>query len=482
LILTIREAQKRHRPSFLDLDFTAQTRFLNDTSPLKVGLCTRRAGKSFGMGLGLLRAAYYTPGCNCLYVALTRDSAKKIMWKDVLKVIDKEEGLNCKFHENDLTCTLPDPINSVIYLLGADSSEKEKAKMLGQKYRRIVIDEASQYSINLEELVYGTLKPSVADYRGDIYLIGTPSDIHKGLYYELTQGQDPTTPHTWKAKGWSGHAWSAFHNPYMAEKWQAEIDDLKLANPLIDETPLFQQNYYGRWCINESALVYRFNRERNLWSGALPKYDKGDWHFILGVDLGYNDPSAFSLCAYHDNDPCLYVVYCEAKAKMDITEVAERIRIYQYRVQHEFKQTIEAMVVDGSNKQAVEEMRRRHDLPVQATMKTGKSDFIELMNGDFIMGKIKVHETQAYDLTVEYGSLIWNEHSIKREEHPACPNHCTDATLYAWRKCYQYLSTKPQSAPKPGTKEWFDAEAAEMEAMELARLEEEKVMERDWSW
>jgi hypothetical protein len=40
----------------------------------------------------------------------------------------------------------------------------------------------------------------------------------------------------------------------------------------------------------------------------------------------------------------------------------------------------------------------------------------------------------------EYGQLIWDERSPRREEHPAAPNHCADAALYNWRHCYSYLA------------------------------------------
>ena len=64
-------------------------------------------------------------------------------------------------------------------------------------------------SIDLNELVYGVLKPAVTDYRGTICLIGMPGNLKKGLFFELTQGQDPGSAGTWSKMGWSGHRWSA---------------------------------------------------------------------------------------------------------------------------------------------------------------------------------------------------------------------------------------------------------------------------------
>jgi len=127
-----------------------------------------------------------------------RDSAKKIMWKDVLKPISRQLMLNARFNETELTATLTN--DSVIYLLGVDSAEEEKKKLLGQKYKLVVIDEAASFSVDLNELVYGVLKPSVADYRGTICLIGTPGNVKRGLFFDLTQGQDPSAAGTWSGR------------------------------------------------------------------------------------------------------------------------------------------------------------------------------------------------------------------------------------------------------------------------------------------
>ena len=64
---------------FYDPDFVAQKDFVLDDSPRVSALCTRRAGKSFGVGLKLLRAAYREPESTCLYLGLTRQTAKRIM-------------------------------------------------------------------------------------------------------------------------------------------------------------------------------------------------------------------------------------------------------------------------------------------------------------------------------------------------------------------------------------------------------------------
>jgi len=425
-------AAEKKEPVFRTPEHAWQTRFLDDPSRMKALLCTRRAGKSYAAGLMLLEAAYKNPGVSCLYVALTRASAKRIMWKDVLKTIDREQGMKCRFNETELSVTLPN--GSIIYLLGMDADEQEKEKALGQKFKAVAVDEAASYNVDLNEIVYGILKPATADYRGTIALIGTPGNMKKGLFYNLTKNQNPGEAGQWEKDGWSCYRWTAFENPRVADQWKAEIEDLKLANPLIEETPLFQQHYLGKWVVNENNLVYRFNEDKNTFAELPALQNNGRWHYVLGIDLGFNDPTAWVVCAYHDFDRTLYVLGAHKKEKCDITEVADQTRKLMSRFE------FDRIVIDNANKQAVEEMRRRHDIPLTPAEKAGKSDFIELMNADFVSGYIKLHRKAAASLAEEYSTLIWDERSTRREEHPAAPNHCADAALYAWRHCYQWLS------------------------------------------
>src|SRR5687767_10249922 len=105
------------------------------------------------------------------------------------------------------------PNKTVCYFVGADTSEDEKRKLLGQKFKKAWCDESGEYRINLRDLVYQTLKPAVSDYRGQIGLTGTPDDFlgpadEPYLFYAVTRdGYDPKTDK--HDSGWSVHRWSA---------------------------------------------------------------------------------------------------------------------------------------------------------------------------------------------------------------------------------------------------------------------------------
>lgn len=432
-------------PKFLDGVYKLQDEFIEHPSKFKAFFATRRSGKSYTGGLYALKTAYENPGCSVVYIALTHDSARKIMFKDVLKPLNRKLRLHAKFNETNLTVTLPN--GSVVYLVGADSSEDEKNKLLGQKYKLAIIDEAASFTIDLRELVYGTLKPAMADLGGTIVMLGTPGNLTKSLFFDITTGKEP---------GWHVVHANTSANPYMAEKWRKEIEELTANQPYIIETPFFKQMYLGQWVIDLDSLVYKFNEDRNVYTD-LPMLSNGEWQYLLGVDLGYEDASAFVVVAYHEHNKVLFIMDTFSKSKMDITDVADKVR--QFKTTYD----ISKIIIDGANKQAVEEIQKRHGIALTTADKTGKSDFIEIMNAELILGRIKVHSTKARALVDEWLGLIWKEKGTKREEHPNCPNHLADACLYAWRYCYSYLSEPLKPKPQPGTKDWFDSQVSDME-------------------
>jgi len=430
------------KPQLLDKDFQKQCSFIQDQARRKALFCTRRAAKSYTGGLYLVQEALDRPNSNCLYLGLTRASAKGIIWKDILKDINTRNRIGMAFNGTELTATMNN--GSVIYVTGADADEDEMEKLLGRKYRLVVIDEAASFTVDMRKLVYGILGPAVVDQGGTICLMGTSGDLTQGLFYDVTTGAEP---------GWKLYEWTAHDNPYVAAQWKAELEDIAANRPLFMQTPLFKQWYLNQWVIDTEKLCYRFDAAKNIYQ-SLPFYKTGSWSYVLGVDLGYSpDPSAFVVTAFHEHDPNLYIVETYKATEMDITDVANRIKEYQSKYDA-FK-----VVIDGSNKQAVEEMQRRHGIALTAAEKTGKSDFMQLMNAEFIQGKIKL-SGNSRELMDEYAKLIWvvdgEKIAIPRKENPNCHNHLTDAALYAWRYCYQFLSAPAKKPIDPRDKsQWL---------------------------
>jgi len=441
--------------SLIDDNFSAQRDFIRDRNPFFAGICTRRAGKSYGGATKLVVDGLETEGCNLGYLALTRMSAKAILWKDCLKVIDRKHGLKSRFNETELTCTLTQS-NSTIYLAGADATDEEMEKFLGRKYRTVLIDEAASYRRDLRELVYSVLKPAVADYRGQIGLLGSPRSIKSGLFYDVTNGKEP---------GWSIHKWTTFDNPHMAENWKEEIEDLKARFPGIEKTPSFRMNYLGEWAIDDSLRVYKFDHQKNALN-SLPTQQP---EYILGVDLGYSpDPTAFALCALYDTNPRKFVVIKSFKQTgMIISDVAETIKTFIR------KYGPMRIIMDAADKQAVEEMRQKHQIPIISADKHGKAGVIEVMNSDWMTGSIQVYEPENADYIQELEDLVWDEREEKRIEDSGCANHLCDAVLYAWRKAFMHSFVETEKKINPHSIEAIEAwENQQDEIIERKKVED----------
>lgn len=439
------EAQVNRTPNLVDDHFQKQKDFILDPALRKGIFTTRRGGKSNTFGRAMFKECYDFPGSTQLYFGLTRGSAKFIMWDDIIKSLNRDLRLGGEPNESELTFRIPN--DSKIMLAGADSKYEEIEKKLGGKPRCIILDEAGSFRRDLRHICYEMMEPALADLEGWLGMGGTPTEITSGLFFDMTTGKEP---------GWSVHEWDTLDNPYMREKWARKIAWLIKNNPRIVETPAFRRMYRKEWVIDDISKCYKYQIGRN----DIDELPKGDnWTYVLGIDLGYDDSSAFVVSAFNEFDRNLYFVEAHKASGMIISDVVARIRYY-IDLYKPYK-----CIVDNASKQSVEEMKQRYHLPLEKADKQGKAEFIEMMSSEFILGYIKLLPS-CNKLATEYGALIWDKKALpKREEHPACENHLCDAALYNWRHCFQYLS-KDKPAKKTEEEkidEWFDNRAMEIE-------------------
>jgi phage terminase large subunit len=470
-ILAKRQLNKVDPQALFDPRFPHQVNFIKDPAKLKALFCTRRAAKSYTAGLYMIYEALMNPGCNCMFIGLTRASAKAIIWKDILKVINKKFNIKAVFNLTELTMTLTN--GSVIYVTGIDSDAEEMDKLLGRKYRLVCIDEASMYTQSLEKLVYGILKPAMTDPnrggdRGTICMMGTSSNYTRSLFFKVTTRAEP---------GWSLHQWSAHDNPYVAKQWQEELDEIDNLRPLFKETPLYKQWYLNMWVIDEDKLVYKYNPDKNAFDNRpahlMTPTEMLKWTYILGVDTGWEDDNAFVLTAFHENDPKLYILKTFNKPKMTFDQVV--IKIKEFMLDSEMSPA--KVIIDGANKQGVESMKQRSQIPFEYADKQGKVDFIEMLNADLIQEKIKIN-SKCTPLIDEMMGLVWKTEADKivfpKTENPSLPNHLCDAFLYAWRNGYHYMFSNQEEHIPIGSKRWYEKQAEGIWEREREKLTKEQ--------
>lgn len=454
-LLSLREQRSNNKLNAVISDaFLEQRIFIDDPAKHKALHCTRRAAKSYTAGLYMVETCLKYPRSNCLFIGLTRQTALDIIDKDILQIINRKHNLEIQVNKSSLLYTFPN--GSIIKVGGVDMSEDEMNKLLGRKYKLACIDEGSLYTVNMRHLIFDVLGPAMADEEGTICFLGTSSNIAQGLFFDITNGRE---------QGWSIHRWSAHQNPHI--NWQKQLDEIQTNRPLYMETPQFRQWYLNEWVIETDKLVYKFHPERNLFRDLPYPQSKG-WHYILSCDLGWEDDTAIILSAYHDNDPTFYVLKAFAQKHMTFDMVEKKLLEFLNDKQY----PCNSVIIDGANKQGVETMTMRSNILFEYADKLGKADHIEILNGDLIQGKVKIHQ-DAHDLIDEMMALVWKTSGDKivypKKEHPSLPNHRVDALLYGWFNGYHFLAQPAKVAHMPGTIEYIK---------EQEDLHKEAIMER----
>lgn len=465
--------------------FPQQLQVITDPAKNKSGICPRRSGKSWtAMSYGF-DVCLRKPNARVVIVTLTLKSAKNIYWFEI-QDFARRFGLKIDTYTNELRIDFPD--GSKMSLVGAESRAQIE-KLRGGKYDLVIIDEAKSYPpAVLRELIYEVVRPALLDRDGTLLMIGTPGNILSGPFFEATFPEHKNDKGRMSSRTyadpeafwlnnpderwlWSRHFWTLKDNITTPHAWERALDD-KLMSGWTDDTPMWQREYLGRWVASEAAFVYAFaslvhtEPEKVCWE---PDFVEGnqfglpadeDWHYVLGLDLGWEDDFAAVLGAYNPYDGTLYQVWEYKDNHQDLDQVAMHI---MHAV--ELAGKVDKIVADaaGLGKMVIETLNRRHGLNIEPAEKKEKQDFIELLNTDYHSGRVKI--LKQGDLSLENQGLQWDigdsskaqlARTGRLKEHPSCPNHLCDAWLYLWRFSYHFWQDDRPTLFVEGTPDYYE--------------------------
>jgi hypothetical protein len=447
----------------------AQRRVADDPSNLIVLCVPRRGGKTVAEATAQVRTCLKHDGAVCYFGAVTAQRAKDIIWPE-LKRLEKEFSFECQFKELEKVVVFDN--GSIIKLIGCET-RKEIEKQRGVPFHRFTLDETASVSPSLvEHLFVSVVFPSLMDYRGTAVMMGSPGIVLTGPFFEAAapelakeilarRGEDIagkvwSRPYEPGAQSdtfcWSSHSWGIPDNTAMPHLWEEALK-FKALNNWSDDNPTWRREFLGEWVSDAGARVYHFEEGRNDWepdfeTGAehgLPA-GKDPWHYLLGIDMGYDDPFAVVVAAYSDHDPHLYQVHEYKERGLD-TEAMFRV---VSRLVDRFG-GFTAIIGDhhGSGAKAIFENWQERGIHVEVADKVQKRDFIALVNSELHEGKIKWLANS--DLVAEAEGLQWDTDSPRYLKGiyatgRSQPDHLLDAFLYLWRYAYHNLWTgKPQS-------------------------------------
>lgn len=448
------QARESPPPDVLQECLPHQLNFIKDPSRRKVVLGTRRSAKSFMLALYLISAALKTPKGKFIYMALTNESARRTMWSDIFETIFTKYNIQA-----DLNSKLEIHFSNgaVIYLRGLDATPHQMNKLRGQKFDLACIDECQDFTQDLRQIIKGVLQMTLAQSQATLVLAGTPGNqLGNHYFWQIHKPESEETEWNKFFFEWKDNtSIDPKSNMRVCDAIQQEVDEEIKRNPLIVNTPTFQQEILGKWVIQTDARVYRSDHTNYIHEIPIAFYV--DAVYILSTDLGYVDATAYTVSAYNKKfNNKMYVIESFKKTKQTITDVAKEIK----RLQEKYKEIggFKQIVIDAANLQAVEEMRKIHHLPLTAAEKAGKQAHIALLNSDLITKNVAILKHANLELIEELETLIWDQKALikgKHKESATKDNHLTDSLLYAHHASRHYWF-KPANVPVTDVDELYD--------------------------
>lgn len=451
-------AKRAEKPKF-DIEkfcFGPQLALVKDESDFATACCSRRSGKTVACVADLINTSQKRPGTVCLYITLSRASAKRIIWPDLIK-LNREYELGGIPNIADLSLTFPN--GSVIYCSGA-KNKSEIEKFRGLAIVLCYIDEAQAFGSFIEDLIDDVISKALYDHNGRLRVTGTPSPIPSGYFYNICE--DPE-----KGASWSHHHWTMFENIWLHKKsgktaMELTERDLKRKGVTIED-PTIQRENYGKWKTDSNALVFRYNADINAFYD-LPDDKGGKWEYIFGIDIGYDDCDAIAVIAYHEHIKEAYLVEEVIKSKQGVTDLALKIE----ELVKKYKPISMVMDAGALGKKIQFEFSRRFGLGIKAAEKSRKFEYIELLN-DALRTK-KFYANPEGRFAEDSQRVEWDKDKSNGDKLVVSNrfhSDITDAVLYAFRESLHFLAEDLPTAIRAGSEEWLQKQKDDME--EVAR-------------
>jgi hypothetical protein len=115
------------------------------------------------------------------------------------------------------------------------------------------------------------------------------------------------------------------------------------------------------------------------------------------------------------------------------------------RIMVQFPPTVMVGDAGGLGKAFIQELTRRYNLPIRNALKTEKDSAQRLVANDLLSRYITVLVPDCQMLIDEWAVLKRGEDG---REEKGSENHCSDATLYAYRHIVQIFEQNEQSTPE----------------------------------
>lgn len=400
----------------------------------------RRAGKTSTIDILYLMYALRYMNIRLVFIGISGESAENAFLPHAerfLKHIGYAESIHYTYNRTERLFTFKET-GSTISLKGWDVSYKEMAKILGGNCFSVAIDEMQNQTQDTEQAIKQYIGPAVSDYLpiggGSIFTLGTSGDyMGENFWYQICSSSNHL--------GWSYHTWLDKENPHMLKAKLIEDEEfLKQYGPGFEDLDWYKQQYRNAWITTGIRRVYQVDERNYTTKANIPAhfFDRGaGCIYGLGMDWGFSpDPMAFLVVCYNTRfSDKLYIIEEYKQTEMYISDINKKILELNDKYKFDF------IVSDAGaqTKHMVADINKdygnKYGYCIIPADKAGKQSHQNVLNSDFIAGRILIDKETCRQLINELENLVWDPIKLntqnKREEKQGLANHLCDCALYA---------------------------------------------------
>lgn len=423
-----------------------QRAFALDASKRTAAQAGRRAGKSHALAGKYLMTGVNHPGELSLFVAISAARANEILGAG-FSVLGKRIGWQPKATTRSGQLYWIFPNGHRVWVAGC-KNRAEAEKFRGSRYAGAAIDECDSMRGHLPYLVEEALDPALLDLDGWLSLTGTPGVTPAGYFWEITTGEG-------NRRKWPTHHWNALDNPYLpdAAGWlRRRREELGLD----ENSPTYIREWLGQWVRDLDSLCYPYSPGRNRIEGQLERDPA--WRYVLGVDLGVVDATAFVVLAWRDQDPQIHIV--ESCSFTGLSPSQAGIKVGEFRGRYPGIRIVAD--TGGQGKAFVAEWAYRYGIRAESAHKLDSRGQICFVADLLRSGSVKVHTPGCDSLIQQWSTLPWNADRSGHDE--SYLDHEADAARYGMLAIRPLKAIVGVDEPPPGSPAYEAREEAKRRA------------------
>lgn len=365
-----------------------------------VACLARRTGKTYISNI-IAQLVSLVPNSNVLLVS-PNYNLSTISWELQRTLINKFDIEVSKNNQKDRVITLE---NGSSIRMGSIS---QVDSLVGRSYDLILFDEAA-LSENGEDGFNIQLRPTLDKVGAKAIFISTPRGLHNYFKKFYDRGFSEEYPQ-----------WCSIHSDWRENPRANEADILEAKSTM--SSPEFRQEYYADFTVYQGK-VWDFDVETSCKDlSELPHWQMD---VIMGIDIGFKDPTAAIVLAYDYDSGVFYA--------LDEYYSAERTTAkHAAAVKHlEEKYNVSAIFIDNAAAQTRYDWAMEHEIATIGAKKSVNDGIAAV--GRVIDNKKLVVDPKCIKLLASLDQYQWKETEGMEKEKPKHndASHMADALRYA---------------------------------------------------